>query len=162
MPSSLKTGANFSLKDITSYSQEGDSFGAADLNRTNSKINDLTDSLEELTSSGLGLNATFLGQFTLQKNDSKDVGTLSDSLGNYKYILAMITTSNNYCVRCSVLIPNLEIMYYAINNKPSLGWFLNLGDGNGIASSSVSVEDDVVRGYTQHDTINRLIIFGLK
>lgn len=42
----------FSLEDETEYTQEGDSFGATDINRTNEAINKLTNFLTAILTAG--------------------------------------------------------------------------------------------------------------
>lgn len=41
-----------SLEDVTEYTQKGDDFGAADINATNAKVNEVNTNLTELTDSG--------------------------------------------------------------------------------------------------------------
>ena len=41
-----------SLEDVTEYTQKGDDFGAADINATNAKVNEVNSNLTELTDSG--------------------------------------------------------------------------------------------------------------
>lgn len=38
----------YSLVDVTSYTQEGDTFGADDINSTNTKVNELEDSIDDM------------------------------------------------------------------------------------------------------------------
>lgn len=64
--------------DVTEYSQEGDYFGAADINATNAAINGLQTTVNGHTSSISSLSSTVNGHTTAISNLTTTVNTKAD------------------------------------------------------------------------------------
>lgn len=85
-----------SFEDVTTYSQIGDSFGAADINATNKKVNEVNSNLENLKK----LN-------TIQSGPEEVIGTF-----NGKSLYRKIYTSSGLSTNTQFVIDDLFTISY--------------------------------------------------
>lgn len=103
-----------SLVDVTDYSQVGDSFGAADINATNKKVNELNTNLTTL-SNALNGNVVLVDTGTNYRTLNTNI-KLSDSLFNYGFLVVEIGDYSEKNNQYSALIP--------LKNQKVGGYFL--------------------------------------
>ena len=88
-----------SFEDVTKYSQVGDSFGAADINKTNEAVSELN---RALVAKG---NLTLLCEVKNNYGTPGSNVSLSDDISNYKNIIITCKTSSTVANTNVVIVP---------------------------------------------------------
>ena len=89
-----------SFVDVTTYTTQGTSFGAKDINDTNSAINQLNESLEQKVNSPTSINV--LANWNANTDTTI---TLSDNISNYSFIIIGLRNNSSNVVFNSTTIP---------------------------------------------------------
>lgn len=128
---------NVSLEDVTVYSQDGDNFGAADINKTNEEVNQLNRNLEVVNNNIKGLIKKTTVTGTTDVNGTLTTQLLSEDV----FVISMICESNPF--RC---LPFIFDGYYR-------GTIINVYNGEiGDVANMSSITCTVY--YVEKDAIN--------
>ena len=114
--------ANVSIQDITKYTQEGDSFGAADINATNEAVNGKLDGSSTVnpmlaTEEGFAADAY---QTKLQFDEqNKNIETLGESVSNGKTLVANAITAKGVSTSTSATFSTMATNIGEIKTTPT-------------------------------------------
>ena len=108
-----------SFDDATKYTQQGDTFGAADINATNAKINEQNQSLTDIG------ECVILGQ-TSSTSESNQI-ELPDDINNYKLLILMYLSTDGNILNTNIVpikyFKQTKYRVVAIWTNTSLGAF---------------------------------------
>lgn len=120
-----------SFEDVTTYSQNGDSFGAADINATNAKVNEVNSNLSNL------LTPTTIGEANPSISGYATINDINSKIKNL--LICTVNAGNN--------IVTFHIPKYLLNASLSIPIYFR--DGNSTCDVRVAYVGTVNGGQIQ-------------